>query len=129
MEHGRHPSMETCGLEHDDRVDEGTAAAFGLFGREDDLRILSDVLDRGGSAIAIGEPGVGKSSLLKVADQLAQRRNRRVLSVTPTQFDKGLPFAGLAELITQVPEGAERSLPDPQRRALAVAVQHAGRAR
>jgi len=75
-------------------------------------------------AIAIGEPGVGKSSLLKVADQLAQRRNRRVLSVTPTQFDKGLPFAGLAELITQVPEGAERSLPDPQRRALAVAVQH-----
>ena len=55
-------------------VEDGTAAAFGLFGREDDLRILSDVLDGGGSAIAIGDPGVGKSSLLKVADQLAQRR-------------------------------------------------------
>ena len=104
-------------------MEHGSAAAFGLFGREDDLRVLSDVLDRGGSAIATGEPGVGKSSLLKVADQLAQRRGRRVLSVTPTQFDRGLPFAGLAELIAQVPEGADRALPEPQRRGLAVALQ------
>jgi hypothetical protein len=106
-------------------MEEGTAAAFGLFGREDDLGILSDVLDGGGSAIAIGDPGVGKSSLLKVADQLAQRRGRRVLSVTPTQFDRGLPFAGLAELIGQVPAGTDRALPDPQRRGLAVALQRA----
>ena len=104
-------------------MEEVTAAAFGLFGREDDLRVLSDVLDGGGSAVAIGDPGVGKSSLLKVADQLAQRRGRRVLSVTPTQFDRGLPFAGLAELIAQCPEGADRAFPDPQRRGLAVALQ------
>jgi len=106
-------------------MEHGSAAAFGLFGREHDLRVLSDVLDRGGSAIATGEPGVGKSSLLKVADQLAQRRGRRVLSVTPTQFDRGLPFAGLAELIAQVPEGADRALPEPQRRGLGVALQRA----
>ena len=104
-------------------MEDAKAAAFGLFGREDELRILTDVLDGGGSAIGIGDPGVGKSSLLKVADQLAQRRGRRVLSVTPTQFDRGLPFAGLAELIGQVPEGADRALPDPQRRGLAVALQ------
>ena len=106
-------------------MQEGTAAAFGLFGREDDLRVLSDVLDGGGSAVATGEAGVGKSSLLKVADQLAQRRGRRVLSVTPKQFDRGLPFAGLAELIAQCPEGADRALPGPQRRGLAVALQRA----
>ena len=106
-------------------MEEVTAAAFGLFGRDEDLRVLTGVLDGGGSAVAIGDPGVGKSSLLKVADQLAQRRGRRVLSVTPTQFDRGLPFAGLAELIGQVPEGADRSLPDPQRRGLAVALQRA----
>jgi DNA-binding CsgD family transcriptional regulator len=106
-------------------VEDGTAAAFGLFGREHELRVLSGVLDGGGSAIGIGAPGVGKSSLLKVADQLAQRRGRRVLSVTPTQFDRGLPFAGLAELIGQVPEGADRTLPAPQRRGLAVALQRA----
>jgi DNA-binding CsgD family transcriptional regulator len=104
-------------------VDEVSAVAFGLFGREDALQLMSDVLVRGGSAVATGDPGMGKSSLLKVLDQLAQRRGRRVLSVTPTQFDRGLPFAGLAELIAQCPEGADRELPGPQQRALAVALQ------
>ena len=104
-------------------VSEVSAAAYGLFGREDAVRVMSDVVDRGGSAVAVGEPGTGKSSLLKVADQLAQRRGRRVLSVTPTQFDRGLPFAGLAELVGQCPDGAERDLPGPQRHALAVALQ------
>src|SRR5258706_9568594 len=113
----------TCELREDDVVDEVSAAAFGLLGREDALRVVNDVLVRGGSAVAVGDPGVGKSSLLKVADQLAQCRGRRVLSVTPTQFDRGLPFAGLAELIGQCPEGAEDGLPGPQRRALGVALQ------
>ncbi|TCC50395.1 LuxR family transcriptional regulator [Kribbella pittospori] len=106
-------------------MDEGTAAAYGLFGREDAVRLVRDVLDRGGSAVAIAEPGLGKSSLLKVANQLAQRRGRRVLSVMPTQFDRGLPFAGLAELVNQCAEGVEDRLPGPQRRALAVALQRA----
>jgi DNA-binding CsgD family transcriptional regulator len=112
-------------LGDDHRVSELSAAAFGLFGREESLQVLSDVVDAGGSAIATGDPGVGKSSLLKVADQLAQRRGRRVLFVTPTQFDRGLPFAGLAELMSQCPEGADRALPEPQRRGLAVALQRA----
>ena len=101
------------------------SAAFGLFGREDSLRVVNDVLVSGGSVVAIGDPGVGKSSLLRVASQLAKVRGRRVLSVTPTQFDRGLPFAGLTELIGQFPEGADSGLPGPQRRALAVALQRA----
>ena len=75
--------------------------------------------------VATGNPGAGKSSLLRAAAQLAKVRGRRVLSVTPTQFDQGLPFAGLAELIGQFPEGADSGLPGPQRRALAVALQRA----
>jgi DNA-binding CsgD family transcriptional regulator len=106
-------------------MEEGTAAAFGLFGRDEELRVLSAALTVGGSAVAVGDPGVGKSSLLRVADQLAQRRGRRVLSVTPTRFERGLPFAGLADLISQVPAGIDSSLPGPQRRALAVALQQA----
>jgi predicted ATPase len=109
----------------DDLMDDVSAAAYGLFGRDDAVRAVSDVLDHGGSVVVVGEPGVGKSSLLKVADQLAQRRGRRVLSVSPTQFDRGLPFAGLAELVNQSPEGAVDRLPGPQRRALAVALQRA----
>jgi DNA-binding CsgD family transcriptional regulator len=106
-------------------MEEGTAATFGLFGRDPELRVLSTVLAEGGSAVAVGEAGAGKSSLLKVADQLAQRSGRRVLSVRPTQFERELPFAGLAELISQVPEGSDSFLPRPQRRALAVALQQA----
>ena len=101
------------------------SAAFGLFGREDSLRVVNDVLVSGGSVVATGDPGAGKSSLLRAAAQLAKVRRRRVLSVTPTQFDQGLPFAGLAELIGQFPEGADSGLPGPQRRALAVALQRA----
>jgi DNA-binding CsgD family transcriptional regulator/energy-coupling factor transporter ATP-binding protein EcfA2 len=110
-------------LGDDDPVNELSAAAFGLFGREDALQVMSDVLVRGGSAVATGDPGAGKSSLLRVLDQLAQRRGRRVLSVTPTQFERGLPFAGLAELVAQCPEGADRGLPVPQQRALSVALR------
>ena len=119
------PSIRACRVEEDALVEDVTAAAFGLFGREEALKVIGDVLTHGGSAVATGDPGTGKSSLLKVADQLAQRRGRRVLSVTPTQFDRGLPFAGLAELIAQCPAGADKGLPGPQRRALAVALQHA----
>jgi ABC-type phosphate/phosphonate transport system ATPase subunit len=43
------------------------SAAFGLFGREDSLRVVNDVLVGGGSVVAIGDPGAGKSSLLRVA--------------------------------------------------------------
>jgi DNA-binding CsgD family transcriptional regulator len=104
-------------------MEEARAAAFGLFGREAELHALNGVLVEGGSAVAVGDAGVGKSSLLRAADQLAQSGGRRVLSVTPTQFERELPFAGLADLISQVPAGADRALPGPQRRALAVALQ------
>ncbi|GGJ49401.1 helix-turn-helix transcriptional regulator [Streptomyces brasiliensis] len=96
-----------------------------LFEREDALGVVRDLMDRGGSVVTVGDPGVGKSSLLKAAAQLARRQGRRVLSVAPTQFEQGLPFAGLAELVGRFPEGADKGLPGPQRRALAVALQRA----
>jgi DNA-binding CsgD family transcriptional regulator len=97
-------------------------ALQGLFGRDDALEVVRDVLTGGGSLLAIGDPGVGKSSLLQAANQLAQGQGRTVLSVTPTQFDRGLPFAGLVELISQCPKGCDDGLPEPQQRALAVAL-------
>ena len=51
---------------------EEVSAAFGLFGREDALRVVNDVLVSGGNVVAIGDPGVGKSSVLRVAAQLAK---------------------------------------------------------
>ena len=108
------PPTRDMRIEEDGRMEASTAAAFGLFGREDALGEFRDALADGGSAVAVGDPGVGKSSVLRVAGQLGQRSGRRVLSVTPTQFERGLPFAGLAELTSQIPEGADSALPDPQ---------------
>ncbi|MEV6412989.1 AAA family ATPase [Kribbella sp. NPDC051718] len=106
-------------------MDQVSATAYGLFGRDDALQAVSDLLEHGGSAAVTGEPGFGKSSLLKVAGQLAQRRGRRVLAISPTQFDRGLPFAGLAELVNQCPDGVLDQLPGPQQRALAISLQRA----
>ena len=50
----------------------GVSAASGLFGREDALRVVSALFVGGGSAVAVGDPGAGKSALLKVAAQLAK---------------------------------------------------------
>ncbi|MER7556646.1 AAA family ATPase [Nocardioides sp. NPDC126508] len=100
-----------------------TAEAFGLFGREPAFRALADAVDVGGYAVVSGDPGLGKTSLLRAAGQFADRTGRRLLSITPTDFDRGLPFAGLAELLAQCPPGASEELPGPQRRALAVALQ------
>jgi hypothetical protein len=51
----------TCPSEDDGLMDE-VSAAFGLFGREDSLRVVNDVLVSGGSVVAIGDPGAGKST-------------------------------------------------------------------
>jgi hypothetical protein len=104
---------------------EVSASSFGLYGRDEQLAVLNRVSASGGSSVMTGEPGTGKSSLLVVASQLAQRSGRRVLTITPTQFDQGLPFAGLAEMVGQVPAGSDTMLPGPQRRALSVALQQA----
>ncbi len=100
-----------------------SAESFGLFGREDAFATLKATLAEGGRVVMSGEPGMGKSSLVRATSQVAQRAGRRVLMVSPTQFDRGLPFAGLAELISQCPDDVESVLPIPQRRALDVALQ------
>ncbi|WP_203989319.1 AAA family ATPase [Virgisporangium aurantiacum] len=100
-----------------------TAEGFGLFGRETAFRVVADACAAGGQVVVSGAPGVGKSSLLKAAGQIAQRAGRRVLAVSPTRFDQGLPFAGLADLLAQCPPDAADGLPAPQRWALSVALQ------
>lgn len=108
----------------DGDVSGDVAIGLGVYGREDAVQIVENLLAEGGSAVAVGAPGAGKTSLMKVAAQMAAHHGRRVLTVTPTQFEHGLPFAGLAELLSQCPE-ADRDLPAPQRHALAVALHNA----
>src|ERR1700761_4659060 len=101
-----------------------------LFGREPELRVLGDLIDHvrdWGSALAVvGEPGVGKSALLRRAGRYAREAGMLVLTVSGVQSESLLPFAGLHQLLAPV-LGQLDQLADPQGDALRTALGLADR--
>ena len=95
-----------------------------LVGRDRERHRITELLEagqRGRSAALVieGEPGVGKTALLD--DAVDQAAGMMVLRARGVQTEVDLPFGGLAQLVSNVtylvPE-----LPEPQRRALQVAL-------
>ena len=81
-------------------------AVTSLFGRESEAQVLAELIDQlpghGGSLVLSGEPGVGKSALLREASGRAQDRGMLVLTATGVQCEEQLPFAGLHQLLQPV---------------------------
>jgi DNA-binding CsgD family transcriptional regulator len=98
--------------------------ASGLIGRDRELAVLTDLIDgvadEGAAIMVLGDPGIGKSCLLRAAAEHATRSGVRVLSVTGVQAEAHLAFAGLHQLLRPVLPAVER-LPAPQRGALSAA--------
>jgi DNA-binding CsgD family transcriptional regulator len=69
-----------------------------------------------------GEPGIGKTTLWRAAIERSRERSFVVLSARPVAAEARLGFATLADLFEPVADGVLTSLPEPQRRALAVAL-------
>jgi predicted ATPase len=94
---------------------------LGLVGRDRELAILDDILDRiserGSAAIIRGEPGIGKSALLSAASRHAVSPGIRQLRMTGSQAEANLPFAGLHQLLRPILGGLD-ALPDAHRQAL-----------
>ncbi|WP_436535221.1 AAA family ATPase [Actinoplanes sp. HUAS TT8] len=68
-----------------------------LIGRDDTLRQVSDLLHGPAPAVLLtGIPGAGKTAVLTAV----QRQARRVLKATGALSDRHLPYAALADLIT-----------------------------
>jgi DNA-binding CsgD family transcriptional regulator len=92
-----------------------------LVGRAEQQRLLTSLLDgvgeRGQALVLRGEPGIGKSRLLLVAEQTARDRGMIVLKAAGVQSEAHLPFAGLHQLLRPVRERAG-DLPPVQRDAL-----------
>jgi DNA-binding CsgD family transcriptional regulator len=93
-------------------------------GRSSERVALDRLLDavRGGqSAILVvrGEPGVGKTALLRYAAR--QASGFRVLQIAGVESEMELPFAGLHQLCAPLLGRVDR-LPPPQRAALRVAL-------
>jgi DNA-binding CsgD family transcriptional regulator len=95
----------------------------GLQGRSSERGVLDRLLDnvRGGqSAVLVvrGEPGVGKSALLRYAAR--QASGFRIAQTAAVESEMELPFAGLHQLCAPL-LGRIDALPEPQHRALSVA--------
>ena len=75
-------------------------------------------LGRSAVLVVRGEPGIGKSALLKYAAGRAQ--DCRVLRAIGAEWEMELPFAGLHQLMAGLLDRRER-LPAPQRDAVATA--------
>ncbi|MEU7898253.1 AAA family ATPase [Nonomuraea sp. NPDC049152] len=94
-----------------------------LVGRRDEIRRLDTLLDeaargRGGALVLRGEPGIGKSALLRHVREAAS--GFRVMRASGAEFEMELPFAALHQLCAPV-LGHLTALPAAHRTALEVA--------
>ncbi|QKV90538.1 AAA family ATPase [Streptomyces sp. NA02950] len=94
-----------------------------LIGRQDEIRRLDALLraareGRGGALVLRGEPGIGKSALLRHLDGAAT--GFLVMRASGAEFEMELPFAALHQLLAPV-TGRLMALPAPHRKALEIA--------
>lgn len=97
----------------------------GVVGRADELAGIQAFLARSGDGpgalLLEGEAGVGKTTLWQHAVAAARARGLTTLVARPSGSEAGFTFAGLVDLLDGF-EAAVDGLPDPQRRALRIAL-------
>jgi DNA-binding CsgD family transcriptional regulator len=100
-----------------------------VIGRESELAILDRFLDSlpagPGALLLSGEAGIGKTTVWKQGLDGALQRRYRTLSCGPVEAETRLSYAALGDLLEPVLEEALPTLPEPQRRALEVALLRA----
>jgi len=98
-----------------------TDAVRGLIGREAEAELIASLVDRlpggGGALVLRGEPGIGKSALLRLARERAEARGARTLTAEGAESEAEFAFAALHQLLHPVLEHAAQ-LPASHRRAL-----------
>lgn len=73
--------------------------------------------------LVLGEPGIGKTALVEEITSDASSTGFMVLRARPVQAEERLSYAGLIDLLGEMPETRIGELPAPQRRALEVALR------
>jgi DNA-binding CsgD family transcriptional regulator len=90
-----------------------------LHGRDDLLAAIDARLCSGGGVALHGPPGIGRSVLLDMVAGQAAARGELVLRLRPARGERGLAYAGAADLVRQVPAEAVAALAPAPRHWLA----------
>ena len=98
----------------------------GVIGRNTELdaieSFLASLRDGPAALVLAGEPGIGKTTLMRAGVAAAKRHGARVLACGPSASETRLSYAALGDLLSEVPTGALKRLPPPQRHALDAAL-------
>lgn len=97
-----------------------------VFGREPELTLADTFLEAASERFRVlllaGDAGIGKTTVWREIVGRAEASGFRVLAAQPAETEAKLALSAVADLLEEVPEGAFTALPDPQRRALEVAL-------
>jgi DNA-binding NarL/FixJ family response regulator len=93
--------------------------ATAVVGRVPLLAAVEARLAAGGGVALHGPGGIGKTALLDAVAAAAFARGELVVRLRPAQTEQKLPYAGVADLVGQLPAEAAAGLPPAQRVAFA----------
>jgi DNA-binding NarL/FixJ family response regulator len=97
-----------------------------ILGRDAEIGAVERFLDRvattGGALVVDGEAGIGKTTIWREALHRAEQREFRVLVARPAEAEATLSYAALADLVAAPYAEVGTELPQPQRRALDMAL-------
>src|SRR5690242_12119659 len=97
-----------------------------VVGREDELNALTglvratEALPR--AILLEGEPGIGKTTLLRAVAARARENGYRLIGCRPAGGEIELAYAALGDMLEPVLDEVLAELPGPQRHALAAAL-------
>lgn len=102
-----------------------------ILGRDPEQAALSAFVaeepDAPAAVVLRGEAGMGKTTLWQSAVRQARERGDHVLVAQPTEFERHLSFAALADLLRDVTPEVMAAIPEPQRSGLDAALRRVDR--
>ncbi len=97
-----------------------------IVGRTAELERVDQFLDASSGTFAVlriqGPPGIGKSTVWREACDRAARRGYAVLECRPGPGEARMSFASVGDLLERLPPAVLDALPEPQRRAIDIAL-------
>ena len=95
-------------------------------GRADLIESVEAQLAAGGSVLLTGSSGIGKTAVMDAIATAALARGERVLRVSGAETERWMSYAGLADLLSQIPNENVERLPEPQQAAVNAVLQRGG---